>query len=798
MKLLPTLLASTYGMERGLSPLQAIMHAHRRVRNGFTIAAMDDISKENERILHQVFNERSTEPLDVMVERAVNVTESFERQGNCDSSFPSLDGSCNANGDAARSMKAYTRLVSANYCNGRDSPRCAANGGALPSERAISLAMRSNTQRTISNDVSYAFTAWGQFITHDIIQTPDVLGSGDVPCDCTGTAPQCKEITLDNDPVITFPCLFIIRSSSQLGQSGQGTPVREQINQLSGFLDGTTVYGFTSKHRNLLTDSDGMHLRMQSVKGNHFLPSVDMINDNGIKDKFSTSSALNDKGHAELVAGDTRVLENPLLSSLHTLFARLHNNAVDQLRTINPGWNKSRVFAEARLFVIGVMKEINYNEHMPLMVGNPGMAVMNSIGRGKSKNKKRANPDGHVPPSQDNPSIRNEFAAAAYRFGHSMVPDDFKSANTDMSQKRSAKLENNFFDPDLLFRDGAGACLRGMASMEAANVGGHYADATNHKLFKPNTLNHGVDLLAINLARGREHGLGTYHELRDWCMNHDDYGIMYNGLPSMQNGWNNVRNMYNNDGDVDLYVGLLMEQPMQNAEVGPTAGCIIVDQFLALRGVFSSGQLNTIKGWTLSKALCNAMEGMGSIQANLFKKAGTGQNINCNSRNMAGMDMTAWRDESAQSGTGDVGGGEEEDCIDRFGNVLVPPEGCSCKNAKKNKCPGICRDPKNNGAEVNIPEGCSCKAAIKNKCPPPAGFCFHKKLKVQFEAICGDGKANCKRAMKNSCSDICHNGDFENTLLTASKPEGCKKCKKCIQDIDFSQRKKKSGKKNGK
>ncbi len=92
-------------MERGLSPLQAIMHAHRRVRNGFTIAAMDDISKENERILHQVFNERSTEPLDVMVERAVNVTESFERQGNCDSSFPSLDGSCNASGDAARSMK---------------------------------------------------------------------------------------------------------------------------------------------------------------------------------------------------------------------------------------------------------------------------------------------------------------------------------------------------------------------------------------------------------------------------------------------------------------------------------------------------------------------------------------------------------------------------------------------------------------------------------------------------------------------------------------------------------------------
>merc|ERR1719384_327080 len=286
-------------------------------------------------------------------------------------------------------------------------------------------------------------------------------------------------------------------------------------------------------------------------------------------------------------------------------------------------------------------------------------------------------------------------------------------------------------------------------------------------------------------------------------MNHDDYGIMFNGIPSMQSGWDSIRSKYNNDGDVDLYVGLLMEEHMQNAQVGPTAGCIIVDQFLALRdgdkfhheanGVFSGDQLNTLKGWTLSKALCNAMEGMGSIQKNMFKKAGNGQNINCNSRNMAGMDLSAWRDDSAQEGEAPQG---DEVCTDKFGNVLELPENCTCKMAIKNKCPGICRDPKNNGAEVNVPEGCTCKAAIKNKCPPPSGFCFHKKLKVQFEAICGDSKQNCKRAMKNACPGICHNGAFETTLLTASKPAECKKCKKCIQDIDFSQRKKK-GKKTG-
>ena len=33
----------------------------------------------------------------------------------------------------------------------------------------------------------------------------------------------------------------------------------------------------------------------------------------------------NVKKHPEFVAGDTRVLENPTLSSFHTMFARLHN-----------------------------------------------------------------------------------------------------------------------------------------------------------------------------------------------------------------------------------------------------------------------------------------------------------------------------------------------------------------------------------------------------------------------------------------------------------------------------------------
>jgi len=51
-------------------------------------------------------------------------------------------------------------------------------------QRTISTTMRRVGGAAKANpNASYLFTAWGQFLTHDIIQTPDV-GKGEVPCDC--------------------------------------------------------------------------------------------------------------------------------------------------------------------------------------------------------------------------------------------------------------------------------------------------------------------------------------------------------------------------------------------------------------------------------------------------------------------------------------------------------------------------------------------------------------------------------------------------------------------------------------
>ena len=325
------LAGSTSALQRGLDPAQSIAFAHSRVRQGFLIKEMDKIIDENERLLREVFEPDFSQrliSLDEMVSRSENITQSFRNQGNCDSSFPTYDGSCNHPENKGRSMGKYERLVPADYCDGKQQPRCAKSGGRLPDERKISLQMGKNRNQNKDNIATSLFTAWGQFLTHDIIQTPDV-GKGSVPCDCEPNN-SCVNIRLQNDPKLRFRCMFIIRSSGVLSNQG-GKPSREQLNQQTSFIDGSVVYGFNQEHKNQLTHSNKRHLMMDSNnKFGDFLPNVNNKKfGNGIKNSFETADVFNDKGHPEFVAGDTRVLENPVLSSYHTLFARLHNLAVD-------------------------------------------------------------------------------------------------------------------------------------------------------------------------------------------------------------------------------------------------------------------------------------------------------------------------------------------------------------------------------------------------------------------------------------------------------------------------------------
>ena len=144
-------------------------------------------------------------------------------------------------------------------------------------------------------------------------------------------------------------------------------------NRSTHFFDGhfmvvnrSTLF-FDVHFSNLVTAADKMHLRMNDHRHGDFLPTVNEIRDKEVKNKFQTADVFNDKGHPEFVAGDTRCLENPTLSAFHTMFARLHNLAVDGMLAENPEWrdDPARAFEEARLFSKSVTVAIS--TRLPLL-----------------------------------------------------------------------------------------------------------------------------------------------------------------------------------------------------------------------------------------------------------------------------------------------------------------------------------------------------------------------------------------------------------------------------------------------
>ena len=61
------------------------------------------------------------------------------------------------------------------------------------------------------------------------------------------------------------------------------------------------------------------------------------------------------------------------------MFARLHNLAVDEFQKLNPSWGPNRVFEEARLLVMSVMKQINYAEHIPVLLGPQQVRMLSDL-----------------------------------------------------------------------------------------------------------------------------------------------------------------------------------------------------------------------------------------------------------------------------------------------------------------------------------------------------------------------------------------------------------------------------------
>ncbi|KAK3609596.1 hypothetical protein CHS0354_038594 [Potamilus streckersoni] len=312
------------------------------------------------------------------------------------------------------------------------------------------------------------------------------------------------------------------------------------------------------------------------------------------------------------ISGDVRVNEQPALASLHTIFMREHNRIATGLGALNNGWSDQIIFDEARKIVGAILQHITYKEYLPEILGS---AIMNSNG---------LNPlatgyfDGYQ--SSMNPSIKNEFATAAFRFGHSMVHDSLKYRGT------SLLFKDVFSNPTTLYdaNGGIDSVTKGLLDWQSQKVDERLSQQITRHLFERQP-GFGADLAAINIQRGRDHGIPSYLLIKAIC---NITGNVHS--PSI---WSSLNDIYNIPDDIDLFPAGVSENPVAGGKVGPTFACIIAKQFEALKKgdryyyensgnhAFTPEQLDEIRTTTLSKVICRNT-GLTSIPSKAFRVNG--------------------------------------------------------------------------------------------------------------------------------------------------------------------------------
>ncbi len=438
----------------------------------------------------------------------------------------------------------YLRDVSgAHYSDGIATPA----GANRPSARLISnmLAAQGDVSTKDEQGLSTAIYEFGQFLDHDIGLAK-------------GGSSESFDILVPTgdpyfDPMSSGTALIYMDRSSYDSNTGVTKP-REQINTVTAFIDASHIYGSDATRAAWLRTFSGGQLKERVTAAGRLLPLNDgtLANDNPLRLPATSLSA----------AGDVRANEQPGLTTLHIAFLREHNYHAGRLAALHPDWNDERLYQEARRIVGAEMQRITVNEFLPALLGH-GLPPY----RGYN--------------SRVNPGIGNTFATAAYRFGHSQVGPDIGVINPAFVEIASLDLADIFFNPDVIPTiGGIDPIVRYMAIDNAQRIDNLVVDPLRNFLFGPPGAG-GFDLAALNIQRGRDHGLGSYNDVRA------DFRLprvtAFNQITTNAQVATSLELVYGDVNGIDAWVGILAEDHLPGSSVGPTADAVITDQFRRLR-----------------------------------------------------------------------------------------------------------------------------------------------------------------------------------------------------------------------
>jgi len=516
---------------------------------------------------------------------------------NSSYSYSSFDGTCNNldNPFWGSTYQPLKRLVPAQY-----GPNFTARGApdSLQNPRLLSTMLHMNVNRP-DERLTHLVAAFGQFVDHDITFTPTTEvecchhKGHDLPDNCSPIKIPAK------DPF--FSKMKPPQTCMEFGRSFPycSAPEREQFNALTAFIDGSSIYGSDEETANKLRSKvDG------KLKTNRF----DLLPEIG----------------GSIAAGDRRAAVQPGLTSMHTLWMREHNRMANLVKSKHPGYNDEELYLKTRQLVVAELQNVIYNEWLPIILGNQLMTDFNL------KSTKRSQYDKKV-----NPTISNSFATAAFRFGHTLIQGTGNMfSSLDGRSLGSYQLRYNYHNTSL-YLQGNGETFENIVTGHTRQPCQKYdryvtEDLTNFLFAEQHGLKFGTDLMARNIARGRDHGLPGYNKFRQIC-NMSLITSMKRTPPEFNpEKWARLTALYTRPDDIDLWTAALSENHLSDGVVGPTFGCIIAQQFNRLKfgdrfffttegesGSLTSKEFRFVRSMRMRNLLCKNTS-IRNLQANVF------------------------------------------------------------------------------------------------------------------------------------------------------------------------------------
>ncbi len=301
------------------------------------------------------------------------------------------------------------------------------------------------------------------------------------------------------------PVNVLSSRSATASRTGCTLGPREQINQVTSFIDGSTIYGSSKEEaENLRTFSLGQLKVQYNENFDELLPA----DQNGL-DCRDDLGVAGEKQRC-FKSGDVRVNEHPGIAAMHTLWVRQHNRLAAQLADLNPHWNDEQIFQEARRIVGAQIQHITYNEFLPVVLGKETMDKYNlsplrmGFFSGYDINT--------------NPGTANAVSTAALRFITSLLPSILNYYEASGVKVKVEHFSESFYKPFHLYEPSmVDHILRGLTKSHAQAEDVHVIGDMTNKMFMNASSGMGLDLVSQIIQQGRDHGLPGYVQWRKFC-----------------------------------------------------------------------------------------------------------------------------------------------------------------------------------------------------------------------------------------------------------------------------------------